>query len=99
MLPVYKEMDRLNWLKQSLVCENQSVGRSSLLGEDITKASPRQITEMGSAHVPEDRQADGLVLPFSVAENLVLCTYYKEPFSKGVILQYKTILDNSKKLD
>jgi simple sugar transport system ATP-binding protein len=73
-------------------------GKITLLGHDITKASPRQVTEMGSAHVPEDRQADGLVLPFPVAENLVLCTYYKEPFSKGVILQYKTILENSKKL-
>jgi len=75
-----------------------SKGTITLLGQDITKASPRQVTEMGSAHVPEDRQADGLVLPFPVAENLVLCTYYKEPFSKGVILQYKTILENSKKL-
>lgn len=75
-----------------------SKGKITLLGQDVTKYSPRQITEMGSAHVPEDRQADGLVLPFPVAENLVLCTYYKEPFSKGVILQYKTILENSKKL-
>jgi simple sugar transport system ATP-binding protein len=73
-------------------------GKISLLGEDITKASPRQITEAGSAHVPEDRQADGLVLPFPVAENLVLCTYYKEPFSQGVILQYKMILEHAKKL-
>lgn len=73
-------------------------GKIKLLGEDITKATPRKITEIGSAHVPEDRQADGLVLPFPVAENLVLCTYYKEPFSKGVILQYKTILEQAEKL-
>lgn len=73
-------------------------GKVILLNQDITKLSPREITEMGSAHVPEDRQADGLVLPFPIAENLVLCTYYKEPFSKGVILQYKTILDNANKL-
>ncbi len=73
-------------------------GTITLLGEDVTKATPRQITEMGSAHVPEDRQIDGLVLPFPVAENLVLCTYYKEPFSKGVILQYKTILNHAEQL-
>ena len=73
-------------------------GELSLLGHDITKASPRQITEIGSAHVPEDRQADGLVLPFPVAENLVLCTYYKAPYSQGLILQYKTILDHARKL-
>ena len=67
-------------------------------GEEIANTSPRKITELGGAHVPEDRQADGLVLPFPVAENLVLCTYYKEPFAKGVILQYDKILENSEKL-
>jgi simple sugar transport system ATP-binding protein len=73
-------------------------GEITLLDQDITKASPRKITEIGTAHVPEDRQADGLVLPFPVAENLVLCTYYKEPYSQGVILQYKTILEHARKL-
>jgi len=73
-------------------------GQITLLGQEITKATPRQITELGSAHVPEDRQADGLVLPFPTAENLVLCSYYKEPFSKGVVLQYQTILEHAEKL-
>lgn len=73
-------------------------GQITLLGQDITRASPRRITELGSAHVPEDRQADGLVLPFPTAENLVLCTYYKEPFSKGVVLQYQIILEHAEKL-
>jgi len=39
------------------------------------------------AHVPEDRQLDGLVLPFPVADNLMLNTYYLAPFTKGVVLQ------------
>lgn len=73
-------------------------GEITLLGQDISKASPRTITEIGSAHVPEDRQGVGLVLPFPVAENLVLCTYYKQPFSKGVVLQYKTILNHANDL-
>ena len=37
-------------------------GKIYLCGEDITHASPRKITEIGSAHIPEDRQKDGLVL-------------------------------------
>jgi len=78
--------------------EKPADGTITLLGEDITKASPRKITEMGSAHIPEDRQKDGLVLPFPVAENLVLCTFYKEPYSKGVTLQYDTILAQANKL-
>jgi ABC-type uncharacterized transport system ATPase subunit len=42
---------------------------------------------LGVAHVPEDRQRDGLVLPFSVQDNLMLNTYYLPPFAKGIILQ------------
>jgi simple sugar transport system ATP-binding protein len=77
---------------------NSINGKITLLGEDITKASPRQITELGSAHIPEDRQRVGLVLPFPVAENLVLCTYYKSPYAKGAMLQYPVILADSKEL-
>ncbi len=73
-------------------------GKVTMIGQDITKFAPRQIMELGSAHIPEDRQQDGLVLPFSVAENLVLCTYYQEPFSKGVLLQYPIIMENAEKL-
>lgn len=73
-------------------------GKVNILGQEVTKFTPRQITELGTAHIPEDRQQDGLVLPFSVAENLVLCTYYQEPFSKGVLLQYPVIMENAEKL-
>jgi ABC-type uncharacterized transport system ATPase subunit len=70
-------------------------GELSLLGRDISSASPRTITELGSAHVPEDRQRDGLVLAFPVADNLVLNTYYLEPFTQGVVLQNETIIENA----
>ncbi|MEW6568149.1 MAG: ABC transporter ATP-binding protein [Chloroflexota bacterium] len=68
-------------------------GRIRLLGHDITRATPRQITELGVAHVPEDRQRDGLVLPFPVADNLVLQTYYRPPLANGVVLQPDRILE------
>jgi simple sugar transport system ATP-binding protein len=70
-------------------------GKITLLGEDITRASPRQITELGSAHVPEDRQLDGLILSFPVADNLVMNTYYRPPFSRGVVLDQHKILSTS----
>jgi len=70
-------------------------GHVTLLGEDITTASPRAITELGAAHIPEDRQKDGLVLPSSIADNLVLNTYYLEPFAKNVIIQDQIVLDNA----
>jgi len=61
-------------------------GKVELLGEDISGASPRKIREAGSAHVPEDRQRDGLVLPFPIKDNLVLNTYYETPFTRGLNL-------------
>jgi len=66
-------------------------GKISILEHDLTHASPRQITEAGSAHVPEDRHKHGLVLSFSVRDNLVLCTYYKPPFAKGVEMDFPII--------
>jgi simple sugar transport system ATP-binding protein len=73
-------------------------GKVHINGQDITNASPRVITEAGTAHVPEDRQRDGLVLPFPIMDNLVLCTYYQPPFAHGVRIQWKTVLDNAEKL-
>jgi simple sugar transport system ATP-binding protein len=72
-------------------------GKITLGDRDISKASPRQITESGVAHVPEDRQHDGLVLSYPVADNLVLNTYYKQPFARGVQLQPQAILETAEK--
>jgi simple sugar transport system ATP-binding protein len=73
-------------------------GKMTLLGEDISHASPRKITELGSAHIPEDRQRDGLVLNATIADNLVLNTYYREPFAQNVILQEDKVLENAEKI-
>jgi simple sugar transport system ATP-binding protein len=73
-------------------------GSISLLGQEISHAQPRRIIELGTAHVPEDRQRDGLVLTATVADNLVLCTYYLEPFAKGSLLQEKVILETATRL-
>lgn len=70
-------------------------GKMSLLGKDITKASPRQVTELGTAHVPEDRQRDGLVLSFPIYENLLLQTYYLAPNSKGVNMDWDLAVKNA----
>ncbi|MCW5878390.1 MAG: ABC transporter ATP-binding protein [Anaerolineales bacterium] len=75
---------------------NALEGHIHLLGEDTTQASPRHITELGTAHIPEDRQRDGLVLNFPVADNLVLNTYYKQPYSQGLIMQHELIAETAK---
>jgi simple sugar transport system ATP-binding protein len=63
-------------------------GHIEIGGENVTLAHPRQIHEMEVAHVPEDRQRDGLVLDFNLYENLVLDSYYSEPYSKGVRMDW-----------
>jgi simple sugar transport system ATP-binding protein len=66
-------------------------GTVSIMGAETTDGTPRSIREAGTAHVPEDRQQDGLVLGFPVADNLVLNTYYERPFARGVALQHDEI--------
>ncbi|HLC35754.1 MAG TPA: ABC transporter ATP-binding protein [Anaerolineales bacterium] len=73
-------------------------GRIELLGTDVTHATPRQITELGTAHIPEDRQRDGLVLSYPVTDNLVLNTYYLKPFAERAVLQREAILDHATEL-
>ncbi|KXT78691.1 ABC transporter ATP-binding protein [Streptococcus sp. DD13] len=73
-------------------------GSITIKGTDVTHFKPRKITELGVSHVPEDRHRDGMVLEMTVAENLVLQTYYKEPFSKNGILNYGKINEYSRNI-
>ncbi|MGT2887302.1 ABC transporter ATP-binding protein [Streptococcus didelphis] len=73
-------------------------GQIKIKGQDITHFSSRKITELSVGHVPEDRHRDGLILDFSLAENIALQTYYKEPLSKNGILNYSKINDYARKL-
>jgi simple sugar transport system ATP-binding protein len=73
-------------------------GSVRVLGEDVTNASPRTVTELGVAHIPEDRQDDGLVLTFPVFDNLVLNTYYNAPFARGPSLQFDEVYEFSERV-
>jgi general nucleoside transport system ATP-binding protein len=68
-----------------------SSGSITLLGQDCTHATPRQLIEWGVAHIPEDRGKNGIVKRDSLADNAALCTYYKPPLSKRGVLQPKAI--------
>ena len=63
-------------------------GTISLDGKDLTHSNPRERHQMGMAHIPEDRQRQGLVGGLSVAENLVLTRYHDDQFSHGVIVDW-----------
>jgi len=73
-------------------------GEIKVLGKDIKDRPPRYITELGTAHIPEDRQKDGLILPSPVHDNLVMNTYYQKPFAKGIVMQPDVIKMNASEL-
>ena len=56
-------------------------GRITLCGEDITRASIRRRNLLGMSHIPEDRHKHGLVLDYTLEDNLVLECYFEPEFT------------------
>jgi len=76
-----------------------SAGRICLDGKPITNASPHERIEMGISNIPEDRQKRGLVLDFSISENMILGRHNAPPFAnRGLILNLKTASDFADRL-
>lgn len=73
-------------------------GTVTVNATDVTGKKPRQITETGIGHIPQDRHKHGLVLNFTVGYNAVLQTYYQKPISKKGIMNYKVISKKAKEL-
>ncbi len=73
-------------------------GKILLNGKDITHESIRQKCLDGMAHIPEDRHQDGLVLDYTLQENLVLQTYYSKKFQKHGFLKFDAIREYAKDL-
>jgi simple sugar transport system ATP-binding protein len=73
-------------------------GRVELIGKDVTRASPRELVDAGEAHIPEDRQKHGLVLSYPVADNLVLRTYERPPFARGIQVLREAIVRFAQRL-
>jgi general nucleoside transport system ATP-binding protein len=72
-----------------------SSGHIRLNDHDLTHSTPRQRLHAGVAYIPEDRQEDGLVGAFSVADNMVLDAYDQPPFSSGINLDLGAIASNA----
>jgi simple sugar transport system ATP-binding protein len=73
-------------------------GRVELDGKDITGAPAQRLFDAQVAHVPEDRQRDGLVLSFPVKDNLVLNRYARPPFARGIVIDRGAIARQAKRL-
>ncbi|MEI0606558.1 ABC transporter ATP-binding protein [Brachyspira pulli] len=75
-----------------------SNGNVSLNGKDITNLSIRNKTLSGIGHIPEDRHKHGLVLDYTLGENLILQTYFTDKFQKNGFLKFKEMEEYSKVL-
>jgi ABC-type uncharacterized transport system ATPase subunit len=60
-------------------------GTVTLAGRTVTGIGPRAMNEAGVAYVPADRHRFGLVLPFPIADNVVLTSYYRSPFARRFV--------------
>jgi len=67
-------------------------GSVRLAGQTVERATPRQMLDLGLGHIPEDRQRRGLILDFTIAENVALHDYREEPVSRwGWIFPHRMI--------
>ena len=74
-------------------------GSVKLCGKDITHASIRQRSVMGMSHIPEDRHKHGLVLDYSLEDNMVLQRYFEPEFTdKAGFLRRRNIRTYAEKL-
>jgi len=74
-------------------------GRILINGHDLTNASPRRITEVGEiCHIPEDRHTYGMVDNYTIADNLVLNTYYQAPYARGLTIHERAIREHAQRL-
>ena len=73
-------------------------GKIFFKNEDITNISIRKRINSGIAHIPEDRQKRGLVLDYTMENNMVLEIYNREPFSKRGLLNKKAIHEYAEKI-
>ena len=70
-------------------------GHVYLEGREVTGLSPRHINEAGVGYVPADRHRFGLILAFPLYDNLVLTSYYRPPFARGILREDDAIRESA----
>lgn len=73
-------------------------GRITLCGQDITKAQIRKRSKTGMSHIPEDRHKYGLVLDYTLEQNIVLQRYWQKEFEKAGFIKKKAVRKYSDEL-
>ena len=70
-------------------------GTITIAGQHTEKATPRHVSDLGVAHIPEDRGRDGLINPMTIAENYILDSYHKPPYSRNGIFDLKAVRERA----
>lgn len=73
-------------------------GSIVMLGKDAFNKTPKELFDDGITSIPADRQKHGLVLDFSIEDNLIIQHFEKEPYSKGGFLNREAIRKNATRL-
>lgn len=76
-------------------------GTVQMVGTAITNYAPRSIREHGVAHIPEDRHRRGLVLDYTIGQNMVLGIHYRPPFVKRLgldVINFAPIKEKANRL-
>jgi simple sugar transport system ATP-binding protein len=73
-------------------------GSIVLCGHDISKASIRQRSKDGISHIPEDRHRYGLILDYTLEQNMVLQRYWEPEFQKNGFIRFDAVRAYSDKL-
>ncbi len=78
--------------------EKPSAGQVTLCGQDITAAAIRRRSAAGMSHIPEDRHKHGLVLDYTLEQNMVLQRYFEPQFQKAGFIRFDAVRDYAEKL-
>ena len=74
------------------------LGTITVSGTPVQSASPRTITELGVAHIPEDRHRFGVIDSFTIADNTVLNQYNKRPFARRGLRRPEAVRERAQAL-
>lgn len=86
-------------LIEAITClTNTESGKIIIKGNEIQNTTPKNVIEHKIATIHEDRQKRGLVLNFTVAENMIIENYHKKPFAKNGIINKKQSIEHTKQM-
>jgi simple sugar transport system ATP-binding protein len=85
-------------IRALLGLEDHVLGGIELDGTELVGLSTKEILHAGVGYVPEDREHDGLVSTFTISENLILDTYDRPPFARGISMNPGVIRDRTSEM-